>query len=67
MLGSMSITHWIVVIAVLVLLFGRGKISSLMADVAKGVRELRHIGDETEDAKRIANATAKELEKELTR
>ncbi len=67
MLGLTSPTHWIIVIAVLVLLFGRGKISGLMADVAKGVRELRHIGDETEDAKRIADATAKDIQKELLR
>ena len=54
MLGSMSITHWIVVIAVLVLLFGRGRISGLMEDIGKGLRSLRHIGDESEDAERVA-------------
>jgi sec-independent protein translocase protein TatA len=29
-MGSLSIWHWIVVIAVVLLLFGRGKISELM-------------------------------------
>jgi len=35
-MGSLSIWHWIVVIAVVLLLFGRGKISDLMGDVAQG-------------------------------
>ncbi len=34
-MGSLSIWHWIVVIAVVLLLFGRGKISDLMGDVAQ--------------------------------
>ena len=36
-MGSLSIWHWIVVIAVVLLLFGRGKISDLMGDVAQGI------------------------------
>ena len=38
-MGGLSIWHWIVVIAVLLLLFGRGKISELMGDVAQGIKE----------------------------
>ena len=34
-MGSLSIWHWIVVIVVVLLLFGRGKISDLMGDVAR--------------------------------
>ena len=37
-MGSLSIWHWIVVIAVVLLLFGRGKISDLMGDVAQGIK-----------------------------
>lgn len=40
-MGSLSIWHWIVVIAVVLLLFGRGKISDLMGDVAKGIKSFR--------------------------
>ena len=40
-MGSMSIAHWIIVIAIAVLLFGRHKVSGLMADVAKGIKDLR--------------------------
>ena len=40
-MGSMSIWHWIIVIAVVLLLFGRGKISELMGDVAQGIKALK--------------------------
>jgi sec-independent protein translocase protein TatA len=40
-MGSMSIVHWMIVIAVVVLLFGRGKISVLMADVADGIKSFK--------------------------
>ncbi len=36
-MGSLSIWHWVVVIGVVLLLFGRGKISELMGDVAQGI------------------------------
>ena len=42
MIGGLSPLHWILIIAVLVLLFGgRGKISSLMGDTAKGIRAFK--------------------------
>ena len=34
-MGSLSIWHWLIVILVVVLLFGRNKISDLMGDVAR--------------------------------
>jgi len=41
-MGSMSIWHWIIVLAVGLLLFGgRGKISELMGDMAKGIKEFK--------------------------
>ena len=40
-MGSMSIWHWIVVIAVVLLLFGCGKISDLMGDVAGGIKAFK--------------------------
>ena len=40
-MGSLSIWHWIVVIAVILLLFGRGKISELMGDVAQGIKAFK--------------------------
>jgi sec-independent protein translocase protein TatA len=41
-MGSMSIWHWIIVLAVGLLLFGgRGKISELMGDFAKGIKAFK--------------------------
>jgi sec-independent protein translocase protein TatA len=40
-MGSMSIWHWIIVIAVVLLLFGRNKISDLMGDVAQGIKAFK--------------------------
>jgi sec-independent protein translocase protein TatA len=40
-MGSFSIWHWLIVIVVIMLLFGRGKISELMGDVAKGVKSFK--------------------------
>jgi sec-independent protein translocase protein TatA len=38
----MSIWHWVIVIAVIALLFGgRGKLSGLMGDAAKGIRAFK--------------------------
>jgi sec-independent protein translocase protein TatA len=34
-------THWLVVAIVVLLLFGRGKISELMGDVAKGIKSFK--------------------------
>ena len=40
-MGGLSIWHWIIVIAVVLLLFGRGKISELMGDVAQGIKAFK--------------------------
>ncbi len=41
-MGSLSIWHWLVVLAAGLLLFGgRGKISDLMGDVAKGIKSFK--------------------------
>ena len=50
-MGSLSIWHWIIVIAVVLLLFGRGKISELMGDVAQGIKAFKKGMSEDEVAK----------------
>lgn len=40
-MGSLSIWHWVVVGLIVVLLFGRGKVSELMGDVAKGIKAFK--------------------------
>jgi sec-independent protein translocase protein TatA len=40
--GTFSILHWIVVLAVVLLLFGgRGKVSAIMGDFGKGLRNFK--------------------------
>jgi len=39
--GSFSIWHWIIVLVVVLLLFGAGKIPRLMGDMAKGVKAFK--------------------------
>lgn len=53
-MGSFSLWHWLIVIVVVMLLFGgRGKISSLMGDFAQGIKAFKK--GMTEDEK-IAEA-----------
>jgi sec-independent protein translocase protein TatA len=33
--------HWLIVLAIVLLLFGRGKIPELMGDVAKGIKSFK--------------------------
>jgi sec-independent protein translocase protein TatA len=40
-MGSTSIWHWAIVLLIVVLLFGRGKISEVMGDVAKGIKSFK--------------------------
>lgn len=40
-MDGLSLWHWIVVILVVLLLFGRGKVSGLMTDVAQGIKAFR--------------------------
>ncbi|MEP7455676.1 twin-arginine translocase TatA/TatE family subunit [Phyllobacterium sp. SB3] len=63
-MGSFSIWHWLIVLAVVLLLFGRGKIPELMGDVAKGIKNFKSgmsDDDATADAdnsKTIDNTTS---------
>jgi sec-independent protein translocase protein TatA len=40
-MGATSIWHWIILLLIVVLLFGRGKISEIMTDVAKGIKSFK--------------------------
>jgi len=50
-MGSFSWIHWVIVIAVVALLFGgRGKLSSIMGDAAKGIKAFKDgLKDDTSD------------------
>ncbi len=40
-MGSFSIWHWMIVLLVVLLLFGSGKVSNLMGDFAKGIKSFK--------------------------
>jgi sec-independent protein translocase protein TatA len=50
----LSISHLIVVLVIVLVLFGAGKIPNIMGDVGKGIRNFRkNIKDETADKSKI--------------
>ncbi|WP_033073073.1 twin-arginine translocase TatA/TatE family subunit [Sphingopyxis sp. MWB1] len=40
-MGSFSIWHWLVVGILILLLFGKGRFSDMMGDVAKGIKSFK--------------------------
>ncbi len=48
-MGFNSIWHWLVVLAIVLLLFGTGRVSNLMGDLAKGVKAFKKGLQEDED------------------
>ncbi|MFC5755553.1 MULTISPECIES: twin-arginine translocase TatA/TatE family subunit [unclassified Rhizobium] len=52
-MGSFSMWHWLIVLVIVLLLFGRGKIPELMGDVAKGIKSFKK-GMNDEDAPEAA-------------
>ena len=65
--GTFSIMHWLVVLAVVLLLFGgRGKVSAIMGDFGKGLRNFKtglkgdedEAGDEADEVEVIEAAPA---------
>jgi sec-independent protein translocase protein TatA len=53
-MGGLSIWHWLIFLAVALLLFGgSGKISSIMGDVAKGIKSFKKgMSEDEETAKK---------------
>ena len=70
-MGSMSWIHWVIVIAVVALLFGgKGKLSGLMGDAAKGIRAFKDglkCDDKPDEAGKSEALPRSEREKEEVR
>jgi sec-independent protein translocase protein TatA len=60
-MGATSIWHWIILLLIVVLLFGRGKISEIMSDVAKGIKSFKK-GMAEDEAAAKSEADRKVLE-----
>jgi sec-independent protein translocase protein TatA len=62
-MGSLSIWHWLVVGVILLLVFGgRGKISEMMGDVAKGIKAFKRGMSEEETADAAKPDAAKSID-----
>jgi sec-independent protein translocase protein TatA len=62
-MGTFSIWHWLIVLAVVLILFGgSGKISSLMGDVAKGIRSFKKGLQEDDESETASKEETKALE-----
>lgn len=57
-MGSFSIWHWLVVLFIVLLLFGRGRLSDIMGEFAKGIKSFKSgmAEDEPAPSKRVADA-----------
>lgn len=54
-MGSFSIWHWIIVLLIVLLLFGAGKLPSVMGDIAKGVKAFKSgLKDEEDETAQAA-------------
>ncbi|SNR93423.1 MULTISPECIES: twin-arginine translocase TatA/TatE family subunit [unclassified Azospirillum] len=40
-MGAMSLWHWVIVLVVVLLVFGAGKLPNVMGDMAKGVKAFK--------------------------
>ncbi len=56
-MGSFSLMHWIVVLAIILVLFGAGKLPRVMGDFAKGIKAFK-AGMREEDEPEAASAPA---------
>ena len=51
-MGGFSLWHWLVVGVIILLLFGKGRFSDMMGDVAKGIKSFKKGMSEDEEATR---------------
>jgi sec-independent protein translocase protein TatA len=67
-MGSLSIWHWIIVLLVVMVLFGgRGKISSLMGDFAQGIKAFKKGMSEDEKSADAKSEPVKTIESSATK
>ena len=66
-LGELSIWHWLVVLTVVMLLFGSGKVSALMGDFAKGIKAFRNTMQEDDESTPLPGRKAEALAAESAR
>lgn len=67
-MGGLSIWHWLIVGILVLLLFGKGRFSNMMGDVAEGIKSFKKGMADDEDANkpapRIESPTVVDAEKQ---
>lgn len=63
-MGALAPSHWILLLLVIVLLFGTGRLSSVMGDFAKGIKAFKK--NMNEDADVSMEETARDKPASLT-
>jgi sec-independent protein translocase protein TatA len=56
-MGSMSLVHWLVVLAIVLVLFGAGKLPRVMGDFAKGIKAFKSGMKEEDETAATATPT----------
>ncbi len=52
-MGGLSIWHWLIVGILVLLLFGKGRFSDMMGDVAKGIKSFKKGMSEEDEATKV--------------
>ena len=55
-MGSFSLMHWMIVLLIVLLLFGAGKLPRVMGDFAKGIKSFKKNMAEPDDESMAASA-----------
>lgn len=63
-MGGLSIWHWLVVGVIVMLLFGKGRFSDMMGDVAKGIKSFKKGMTEEDEAQQQAPRPAPRLQQQ---
>ena len=58
-MGGLSIWHWLILAVVVMLLFGKGRLSDIMGDAAKGIKSFKKGLAEDEEDVRPARPAAR--------
>jgi len=59
-MGSFSIWHWLIVLVIVLVLFGRGRVSEIMGDFGKGIKSFKD-GMNEEEAKKASTPPAAQI------
>lgn len=66
-MGSMSISHWLIVLAIIVLLFGAKKIPELAKGMGKGIKSFKKEMEDDTPLEKIEKAQdSTEIKKDVT-